>query len=363
MGILSMLVKLGIDSTQFEMGIKRAQGLGEKFGTSFKGAVASKLGAALSVAAIAAFTKNVIESADKIKDLSEQLNLTTDEIQRLEILAGETGVTFDKFGSVLAKFEQIRLKATSGDQDALKTLQALGFTTEQLYDIQLTTIDGAVKAAEAHVKSGKSAETTAAMIEIYGLKLKTAASALADYNTTSKRTLISSSDIDVLAKANTLLDEQLRIVKALAAPAIAAGINAIAAGIKATSSAVGSASKPIESFSDKLERTMRKAFAIQMLKRMPDEALARIVQQRIAEERQIAIEGPANPPPIGTPQFERVKGDRFSLGGSQDPLARIGGFSGFQGAQDTAIRQAIEQTLQLKMIVKNTGKTANNTVD
>ena len=351
-----MLVKLGIDSTQFEMGIKRAQGLGEKFGTSFKGAVASKLGAALSVAAIAAFTKNVIESADKIKDLSEQLNLTTDEIQRLEILAGETGVTFDKFGSVLAKFEQVRLKATSGDQDALKTLQALGFTTEQLYDIQLTTIDGAVKAAEAHLKSGKSAETTAAMIEIYGLKLKTAASALADYNTTSKRTLISSNDIDVLAKANTLLDEQLRIVKALASPAIAAGI-------KATASAIGSVTKPIESFSDKLEKTMRKAFAIQMLKVMPDEALARIVQRTISEERQTAIGGPANPPPIGTPQFERVKGDKFSLGGSQDPLARIGGFSGFQSGQDIVIRQAIEQTLQLKQIVTNTGKTANNTTE
>jgi hypothetical protein len=355
MGILSMLVKLGIDSTQFEMGIKRAQGLGEKFGTSFKGAVASKLGAALSVAAIAAFTKNVIESADKIKDLSEQLNLTTDEIQRLEILAGETGVTFDKFGSVLAKFEQVRLKATSGDQDALKTLQALGFTTEQLYDIQLTTIDGAVKAAEAHVKSGKSAETTAAMIEIYGLKLKTAASALADYNTTAQRTLISSSDIDVLAKANTLLDEQFRIIKAIASPVIAAGITATAEALKR-------GTKPTEGFIEKLEKTNRAVKAIYE-KRMPDEALSRIVQQRIAADRQTAIAGPANPPPIGTPQFERVKGDRFSLGGSQDPLARIGGFSGFQGAQDTAIRQAIEQTLQLKMIVKNTGKTANNTVD
>jgi hypothetical protein len=356
MGILSMLVKLGIDSTQFEMGIKRAQGLGEKFGTSFKGAVASKLGAALSVAAVAAFTKNVIESADKIQDLSEQLNLTTDEIQRLQILAGETGVTFDKFGSVLAKFEQIRLKATSGDQDALKTLQALGFTTEQLYDIQLTTIDGAVKAAEAHKNSGKSAETTAAMIEIYGLKLKTAASALADYNTTSQRTLISNSDIDVLAKANTLLDEQFRIVKALAAPTIAAGITATASAIKGMT-------KPVESFSERLDRTIKKAYTIQMLKRMPDEALARIVQQRIAEERKTKIDGPANPPPIGTPQFERVKGDKFSLGGSQDPLARIGGFSGFQSAQDAAIRQAVEQTLQLKMIVKNTGKTAINTED
>lgn len=350
-----MLVKLGIDSTQFEMGIKRAQGLGEKFGTSFKGAVASKLGAALSVAAIAAFTKNVIESADKIKDLSEQLNLTTDEIQRLEILAGETGVIFDKFGSVLAKFEQVRLKATSGDQDALRTLQALGFTTEQLYDIQLTTIDGAVKAAEAHLKSGKSAETTAAMIEIYGLKLKTAASALADYNTTSKRTLISSSDIDVLAKANTLLDEQFRIIKAIASPVIAAGITATAEALKR-------GTKPTEGFIQKLERTNRAVKAINERK-LPDEALVRIVQQRMSEDRQTAFGGPVNPPPIGTPQFERVKGDRFSLGGSQDPLARIGGFSGFQGAQDTVIRQAIEQTLQLKMIVKNTGKTANNTTD
>jgi len=355
MGILSMLVKLGIDSTQFEMGIKRAQGLGERFGSTFKGAVASKLGAALSVAAIAAFTKNVIESADKIQDLSEQLNLTTDQIQRLQILAGETGVTFDKFGSVLAKFEQIRLKATSGDQDALRTLQSLGFTTEQLYDIQLTTIDGAVKAAEAHKNSGKSAETTAAMIEIYGLKLKTAASALADYNTTSQRTLISSSDIDVLAKANTLLDEQLRIVKALASPVIAAGITATAEALKR-------GTKPTENFIQRLERTNKAVKAINERK-LPDEALARIVQQRIATDRQTGFAGPANPPPIGTPQFERVKGDKFSLGGSQDPLARIGGFSGFQGAQDTVIRQAIEQTLQLKMIVKNTGKTASNTED
>jgi len=355
MGILSMLVKLGIDSTQFEMGIKRAQGLGERFGSTFKGAVASKLGAALSVAAIAAFTKNVIESADKIQDLSEQLNLTTDQIQRLQILAGETGVTFDKFGSVLAKFEQIRLKATSGDQDALRTLQSLGFTTEQLYDIQLTTIDGAVKAAEAHKNSGKSAETTAAMIEIYGLKLKTAASALADYNTTSQRTLISSSDIDVLAKANTLLDEQLRIVKALASPVIAAGITATAEALKR-------GTKPTENFIQRLERTNKAVKAINERK-LPDEALARIVQQRIATDRQTGFGGPVNPPPIGTPQFERVKGDKFSLGGSQDPLARIGGFSGFQGAQDTVIRQAIEQTLQLKMIVKNTGKTASNTED
>ena len=350
-----MLVKLGIDSSQFEMGIKRAQGVGEKFGNSFKSAVTSKLGAALSVAAVAAFTKNVIESANKIKDLSEQLNLTTNQIQRLQILAGETGVTFDKFGSVLAKFEQIRLNATSGDQDALKTLKALGFTTEQLYDIQLTTIDGAVKAAEAHKSSGKSAETTAAMIEIYGLKLKTAASALANYNTTSKRALISSSDLDVLSKANNLLEEQLRIVKAIASPAVAAGVTKAAGGINIVTLMMRSALKTAQTITAPTK-------ALNKIE-LPDELLARIVQQRIAADRKEEIGGPVNPPPIGTPQFERVKGNSFSFGGSQDPLARIGGFTGFQSSQDTAIRQAIEQTLQLKQIVTNTGKTANNTTD
>lgn len=347
MGVLSLLVKLGIDSTAFEMGVKRAQSIGEKFGSSFKGAVVSKLGAALSVAAVTAFTKNVIEAADQIQDLSEQLNLTTDDVQRLQILAGETGVAFDKFGSVLNKFEQYRLKATSGDKDAIKTLQDLGLTLEQLYDPQLSTIDGAVKIAEAYKAAGRSAETTAAMTEIYGLKLKTAAAALADYGTTSDRLLISKSDIDVLAKANTLLDEQWRIIKGIASPAIAAGISA-------TADALNKVTKPTEGFFAKAERAVRKA----EMRTLADEFLIRQYGQP-KTKAQIQSESGITPPPIGTPEYEAVKGPRFNLGGSQDPLARIGGFTGFQSAQDTAIRQAIEQTLQLKQIVKNTGKTAD----
>lgn len=349
MGVLSLLVKLGIDSSAFEMGVKRAQSVGERFGSSFKSAVTSKLGAALSVAAVGAFTKNIIESADQISDLAEQLNLTTDQIQRLQILAGETGVTFEKFGSVLNKFEQYRLKATSGDEDAIKTLKDLGFTTEQLYDAQISSIDGAVKAATAYRDSGRSAETSAAMTEIYGLKLKVAGAALADYGTTSDRMLISEGDINVLAKANTLLDEQLRIIKGLAAPGIAAGVTATADALKGIT-------QPSESFIDRAQRAVRKAEQRIELQKS-DEYLARKVQSAISAERKTKFGGPT-PPPIGTPEFEAVKGPSFNLGGAQDPLARIGGFTGFQSTQDLAIRQAIEQTLQLKQINKNTSKTA-----
>ena len=43
--------------------------------------------AALSVAAVGAFAAKVIETADAIGDLSEQLNISTDDVQRLQILA------------------------------------------------------------------------------------------------------------------------------------------------------------------------------------------------------------------------------------------------------------------------------------
>jgi hypothetical protein len=355
MGILSLLVKIGVDSSQFETGVKRVEGIGSRFGSNFSSAITSKLGkvfgATAVIAGVTAFAKKVTESADEIKDLAEQLNLSTDQVQRLQILAGETGITFDKFGSILNKFEQARIKATQGDEDAIKTFKALGFTTKDINDAQLETIDGAIKAGEAYKASGNSAQASAAMVDLYGLKLKAAGAAIADYKTTGGRLLMEQSDINTLSNANDLLAEQFRIIKNLASPTIAVGV-------KATADALKSVTKPTEDFLTRFDRTMRKAATLALIRNMPDEALSRIVQQRIAEDKQVK-----NPPPLDKQEFERVAGEKFSFGQSQDSLARIGGFTGFQSSQDTAIRNAIEQTLQLKLIVKNTDKTANNTRD
>ena len=357
MGILSLLVKIGVDSSQFETGVKRVEGIGSRFGSNFSNAITSKLGKAFGatavIAGVTAFAKKVTESADEIKDFAEQLNLSTDQVQRLQILAGETGITFDKFGSVLEKFEQVRIKATQGDEDAIKTLKALGFTTKDINDAQIQTIDGAIKAGEAYKASGNSAEASAAMVDLYGLKLKAAGAAIADYKTTGGRLLMEQSDINTLSNANDLLAEQFRIIKNLASPTIAVGV-------KATADALKSVTKPTEDFLTRFDRTMRKAATLALIRNMPDEALSRIVQQRIAEDKA------KNKPPLGQlpkQEFELVKMAPFNLGGSQDQLSRIGGFTGFGASQNSVIRNAIEQTLQLKLIVKNTEKTANNTKD
>ena len=355
MGILSMLVKIGVDAVKFETDLKRLQSLGEKFGSSFKSAITSKLGQALSAGAVIGFTKHLMTAADEITDLAKKLNITTDEVQRLQILASETGVSFDKLTSVLNKFEQARLKATSGDEDAIKTLKALNFTNEQLYDSQLSTINGAIKAAEAHKNSGRSAETTAAMTKLYGLELKTVGCALAEYQSTAGRDLISKENLDTIAKGNNLFEEQVRHLKALASKPLADGITALADAIKYLSDENNNLNK---AFGAKVTPAQigRTYFG-----NVPGAAEAfRIASGNAPIPK---AESTVNPPPIGSPEFERVKGAKFSLGGGQDSLARIGGFTGFQSAQDTAIKQAIEQTLQLRQIVKNTGKTAENTRD
>ena len=49
---------------------------------------------------------------------------------------------------------------------------------------------------------------------------------------------------------------------------------------------------------------------------------------------------------------------KFSLGGAQDPLSRIGGFGAFSSGQSEMIRQAIDQKKELQGINKNTQQMA-----
>ena len=359
MGILSMLFKIGVDATKFEMDLKRVQSLGEKFGNSFKSAVTSKLGQALTVGAVVGFAKSVMDAADQVKDLSEQLNITTNDVQRLQILSSETGIKFEQFASILEKTAKARIEATSGDEAQIKRMKALGASMSDLTNEQISNIKLSIKLASAYKESGQSAQTTTAITDIYGTKLRAAAAALAEYQTTANRDLISDKTIANLSKSNDLLDEQYRKIKAISSPYVAAGLKITADNLEHL----------VKGFNTPLFKTFLATTSGQVNPQKAPffGAAAAFSQTPIAKEFANTADqqdgSGNNPPAIGTPQYERVIGPKFSLGGSQDQLGRIGGFTGFGASQNSVIRNAIEQTLQLKLIVKNTEKTANNTKD
>lgn len=366
-----MLVKLGLDSSQFEMGIKRAQSAGDKFGSSLKSSITSKIGGALSIAAVTGFAHSVSKAADDISDLSEQLNVSTDNVQRLQILAGETGVAFEKFSSVLSKVEEARIKATAGDADSIKTFKALGLSIEDLRNPQISNLDLSIKIAEAYKESGRSAETTAALIELYGIKLKIAGASLAEFQSISDRGLISEKAIIDLAKANALLEESQRLLQVKATPAITGLLDYFRNFIDQYNDTIEKANESMTKTTYYNIRGLDAALVAGYLAKAIAPFHAFGMGAMGIKPKSKAKEGGPNfnlpeiaPPAISTsrPSIGRSllkpEATKFSLGGAQDPLARIGGFGAFSSGQSEMIRQALEQKRYLQGIDKNTEKMA-----
>lgn len=228
MAIFSLIAKLGLDGSGFETGIKKASSLTDKFRSS----VGSQLGAALSVAAVGAFAAKVIETADAIGDLSEQLNISTDDVQRLQILASQTGVSFETMAKSITKVGQERLKAVEEGGKAREYFKALGFTVAELNDSSLSNIDIITRMGKANLDAGRSAQTEAALIEILGEKAFKAAGAISKLKDLGPVNLISPEQIQALGQLADRLDEIQRQIVVSAAPELNFFADALERAIK-----------------------------------------------------------------------------------------------------------------------------------
>ena len=216
MAIFSLIAKLGLDGSSFEGGLKRATSLTDKFRSS----VGAQLGGALSVAAIGAFASKVIETADVIGDLSEQLNISTDDVQRLQVLAGQTGVSFEAMAKSITAVSQERLKAIEEGGKAREYFRTLGFNVAELNDKSLSNIELIQRMGQAHQASGKSAQTQSAMIAILGEKAFKAAGAISKIKDLGPINLITKEQIDAVGKMADRIDEMKRQLLVSAIPTV-----------------------------------------------------------------------------------------------------------------------------------------------
>ena len=216
MAIFSLIAKLGLDGTAYASRLKKASSTTDKFRQS----VGSQLGAALSVAAIGAFVSKVVQTVDAIGDLSEQLNISTDDVQRLQVLAGQTGVSFEAMAKSITAVSQERLKAIEEGGKAREYFKSLGFSVAELNDASLSNIDLISRMGQAHKDAGSSAQTQAAMIAILGEKAFKAAGAIAKIKELGPINLITKEQIDSIGKLADRVDEIKRTIILSAVPEI-----------------------------------------------------------------------------------------------------------------------------------------------
>ena len=136
------------------------------------------LGVGLSVGALAAFSRQIINSVDAMNDLADATGASIENISALDGIARRTGASFDTVGQALIKFNQALGTTLKPGGDAEKVLTAIGLSAKQLRDmdpavaLQITAV-----ALNQFADDGNKAR---AVQELFGKSLAEVASLLKD---------------------------------------------------------------------------------------------------------------------------------------------------------------------------------------
>jgi hypothetical protein len=122
------MATLGLNATNYHVGLKRAEGAAQAFSNS----VRRKFAAAFGVAALTAFTVKIVNAADELLDMSERLGMNTEKLQEWIFAAKKGGATANTLTTFFESMAMAREKALGGDTDTLNAFNKLGINDMML---------------------------------------------------------------------------------------------------------------------------------------------------------------------------------------------------------------------------------------
>ena len=219
MAIFSFLAKLGLDTTDFQTGIKRAQssasGLGKGIADGLKrenDSIKGALAGMFTVSAAKSYFGDLKNIVDEIKDMSELLGVSTDEVQRLQKASAEAGQNFGSLVTAFQRIEQMRAQALTGDKRAVGIFGLLGIDPSKG-----TGIDILKSAIDA---SSRGAQENAAAFELAGKKVTGLKLIMEELQRLGPIKLIEESQIDAIDSSIKKYEEAMRQLTIAGAPAM-----------------------------------------------------------------------------------------------------------------------------------------------
>lgn len=167
----SLRVNLGLDSAQFQSGMKRAQADSEALGRVLKvGFAAAAAAAAAGLAAVGAAISANLGSFDDLSKTSQKIGVPVEELSKLKYAADLSGVSMEGMQTSVSKLSRAMVDASGGTGKMAETFKALGISVRdsagnlklpsgvltELADKFAAMPDGAQKTALAMQLLGKS---------------------------------------------------------------------------------------------------------------------------------------------------------------------------------------------------------------
>lgn len=354
---LRLRALLGLNTSGFELGLKRSKNAAEKWSKDVSGTVKGQIAAAFGAAAIVGAMKSAIDYGGKINDLSTRLGISTDALQEFDYAASQTGGSLDAVTGALQKLAVARAAALDNpDGDIAHSFKALGVAADDLKSKRLEDllkqISGAFQSsanpqaliADGMKVMGKSAgELFPMMIEGF-----------ADAADAAQKLGIVISE-DTISNLDDLGD-QLDTLKAQGRSFVAEYGGKILEMFNKTARAVQWATSGVGAFYAALAEGVSVDEAGKVAREVADETIAAQVQQDITVKTQRANKRERATKDISEALAGIGTGSKTAKASAVDSpldsLARIGGFA--QGATG-------KETILQQRIAKATEETARNT--
>lgn len=165
----ALRVNLGIDSAQFQDGLKQAQGSADKFAKVLKTTMVAAAGAAVAaLGAIAVGVRSAINSADDMSKMAAKIGIPIEELSKLKYAADMSGVSLQGLQTGVSRLSRNMADAAKGTGAGAEAFKRLG--------INVKGADGSLKSSSAvmaemadkFAKMPDGAQKTAVAMELMG---------------------------------------------------------------------------------------------------------------------------------------------------------------------------------------------------
>lgn len=155
MALAELIAKIGADTGGLDKGLASASSKIE----SFKAAAGAKLAGIFGVAAVASFTKSIMDMGLEINNASKRLGISTEAVQEWQYAARATGVEAEQLTTFFEKLGVAKEMALRGGQEGFQYERAFAKFGISIENLKKTGIEGlANKIAEVYKSGGNVQE-------------------------------------------------------------------------------------------------------------------------------------------------------------------------------------------------------------
>jgi len=223
-----MFARLGLDGSGFIRGLASAKDASGKFSKDVAGGwskdIGGKLAGAFGFSAVAgtivSLGRQTVDYADNVGDLSDQLNIATDDVQKLMIAGSRNGIEFEAIAKAITHIGDARQKALAGDNKAQQLFGRYGVSMKQLADGQMSNLDLLTTLYGAASKAGIGVQEQADLFDLAGKKGARLVSTFEALKNLGPIKLLDEQNIKDLSAAKDAFGEMYRQAMVTAAPAV-----------------------------------------------------------------------------------------------------------------------------------------------